>query len=119
MIGEYGYILPESYIPVGFVESIFRSPKRLNYFMVNSSKAKKRLNGLDSGVPSFKDQVILAAVPDICRTVFKKRSVSELSAQELAELIFSIRRSFFADVSQIARVIGVSYSDVAGILESI
>lgn len=119
MIGEYGYILPESYIPVGFVESIFRSPKRLNYFMVNSSKAKKRLNGLDSGVPSFKDQVILAAVPDICRTVFKKRSVSELSAQELAELIFRIRRSFFADVSQIARVIGVSYSDVAGILESI
>ena len=43
LVGEEGYILPESYVDVQFVESLYRTPKRMNWFLVNSSKAKKRI----------------------------------------------------------------------------
>ena len=118
VIGEGGFILPESFIPVEFVESIFRTPKRLNYFLMNSSKAKRRLEVSGKGLPSFKDQVILAAVPDICMSVFRKKYTSELDPEETVELIRQVRRRFSADISQIARVLGIPYSQVARMLES-
>jgi REP element-mobilizing transposase RayT len=118
VIGEDGYILPESFIPVKFVESIFRTPKRLNYFLLNSSKAKRRRDTSEGGLPSFKDQVILAAVPDICMSIFRKKDAAELDSDELVELIKQVRRRFSADIRQIARVLEMSYSKVAGMLES-
>jgi len=118
IIGEDGYILPESFIPVKFVESIFRSPKRLIFFMMNSSKARHRLESVNNNLPCFKDQVILAAIPDICRSLFRKESIQELSAEEVSELISQVRRRFSADLNQIARVVGVRYSDVVRMLES-
>ena len=41
LIGEEGYILPKMYVNVRDVEALFRYPKRLNYFLRTSSKAKK------------------------------------------------------------------------------
>ena len=117
LLGEYGYILPESYMPIKFVEAIFRTPKRLNYFMLNSSKAKKRIDSMNSRVPSFKDQVIEAAIPDICRSLFRKNGAADLAFKEMKELVQEVRRRFSADVNQIARVVGVEYSDVVNMLE--
>lgn len=118
IVGGNGFILPESFIPVKFVESVFRTPKRLNYFMMNSSKAKKRMLSQESGIPSFKDQVIIASVPDLCRSLFHKTVISELDELELTDLIKQVRRRFSADINQIARVLGVKYSDVARMLEA-
>lgn len=118
VVGEDGYILPESFIPVKFVESIFRTPKRMNWFMLNSSKAKRRLASSENGMPSFKDQVILAALPDICISIFRKPSISELGPEEMPGLVNEVRRRFNADIHQIARVVGIQYSEVARMLES-
>lgn len=118
IVGEEGYILPESFIPVKFVESIFRSPKRLNYFLLNSSKSKRRRDASEGGQPSFKDQVILAAVPDMCVSIFRKKDTEELDSEELVELIKQVRRRFSADIPQIARVLEIPYSKVARMLES-
>lgn len=116
LIGEDGYILPLSYIPVKFVESIFRTPKRLNYFLMNSSKAKKRLASED-GLPSFTDQVVLAAIPDLCRSLFRKPSAAVLSEEEMTELVKQVRRRFSSDVHQISRLLGIEYSKVTRMLE--
>ena len=43
LLGPDGFILPESYVNVRFVENLFRSPGRMNYFLTNSSKAKRTL----------------------------------------------------------------------------
>ena len=118
VVGEDGYILPESFIPVSFVESVFRSPKRLNYFLVNSSKARRRLDASGGGLPSFKDQVILAAVPDLCRSLFRKPGIEELNPKDMEELVRQVRRRFSADVAQIARILGIEYTDVVRMLES-
>ena len=117
MVGESGYVLPESYVNVAFVEKLFRTPKRMNYFLVNSSKAKRRLALKEDGLPSFRDQVILAAIPDLCQTLFHQQRVTDLTDEQRSELVFQIRRRFSADVNQIARVTGIPLSDAARMLE--
>lgn len=118
LVGEDGYILPESYVPVERVENLFRTPKRMNYFLQNSSKAKRRLasQGLDS--PSFRDQVLLSAIPDLCQTFFRKRSQAELSEEEMSELLKQLRYRFSSNVDQLARVVGLSYERVVTLLDA-
>ncbi len=117
LLSDDGYLLPESYIDVSFVESLFRTPKRMQYFLQNSSKAKKRLAQSEEGLPAFRDQVIVAAIPDLCRSLFQHPSVDGLKEPQLAELFRQLRFRFSADVNQIARAAGFSYEKVARLLE--
>ncbi len=117
LLGEDGYILPQSYVDVQSVENCFRTPKRMNYFLMNSSKAKKRLESKEN-LPAFRDQSILAVLPDLCRSLFQKVSVNELTVEELSELAKQIRFRFSADATQIARVCEVSYEMAAKLLDS-
>ena len=116
-IGEDGFILPQNYIDVGEVEQIFRKVSRLNFFLNNSSKAKKRLDS-DEKYPAFKDQVVLSALPDLLRSLFGKKSFGELSVSEKVECIRQIRFRFSADITQAARVCGISYSEAAKLIDS-
>jgi REP element-mobilizing transposase RayT len=116
-VEESGYVLPESYVNVDFVEKLFRTPKRMNYFLLSSSKARRRLALKEEGLPSFRDQVILAAVQDLCQTLFHQRTVDALTEEQRSELVSQIRRRFSADLNQIARVTGISLRDVIRMLE--
>ena len=118
IIGEDGYILPSSYVNTKYVEALFRTPKRMNFFLNHSSKAKKQLEG-ETNLPAFRDQIILAALPDLCRSLFQKATVLELAIDELSELAKQIRFRFSADANQIARVCGVSYSEAARLLDTV
>ena len=117
LICEDGYIPPEAFIPVKFVESIFRTPKRLNYFLMNSSKAKQRL-AKEDGLPSFADNVVIAAAADLCRTLFRKTKVEDLNEEEKTELVKQVRRRFSADAHQISRVLSLPYSEVTRMMEA-
>ena len=112
-----GYILPKCYVDVTAVEDCFRSPKRMNYFYNSSSKARKRIESSEGNLPSFRDQIILAAIPDLCRTLFQKERFEQLEAVEQSELLRQIRFRFSADVGQLARVCGLTYSDTARLLD--
>lgn len=116
-ICDSGYIPPSEYIDVQGVEKLFRTPQRLNYFHRNSSKAKKRLEA-DENLPAFRDQTILAALPDLCRSLFQKDSFSKLTADEKSEFARQIRFRFSADATQVARVCGISYAEAARLLDS-
>ena len=113
-----GYILPQNYVDVSSVETLFRTPTRLNYFLNSSSKAKKRLENNDN-LPAFKDQSILFLLPDLCRSLFQKSTFTELSPDEQKELLKQIRFRFSADPNQIARVCGLQYSQAAKMIDSI
>ena len=116
-ISDSGYILPQEYVDVETVEKLFRNPSRLNYFYNTSSKAKKRIEMSEGKMPAFCDQVILNALPDLCRSMFGKDSFSALSPEDKTEFMRQIRFRFSADVNQIARVCGVSYADAAKMLD--
>lgn len=112
-------ILPRNYVKVQKVESIYRTPRNMEYYLRNSSKARKRLEVNELNLPAFKDQTILAALPDLCRSLFDKENFSLLSEKEQTEFCRQIRFRFSADANQIARVCGISYADAARILDKV
>ena len=114
-IGSGGYILPESYVQVKGVEALFRTPKRLGYFLRTSSKARQRLEG---GVaPSFRDQNILSASEDLCHSLFRSNRISDLGVEQKTELLRQLGRRFSADLNQICRVTGIPYEEAARMLD--
>ena len=117
LIGPGGYILPECYVNKGYVEQLYGTPNRMNYFLNTSSKAQKRLESASQHLPSFKDQIILAALPDLYRTMFGKRHFGDLDSGEQTECLRQIRYRFSADPKQIARVVGITYADAAKLLD--
>lgn len=116
VLGEDGFVLPESYVCVDFVESLFGSPARMNYFLNASSKAKKVR---ESSGPSFKDQNINAVMIDICHTLFHVESPKELSKGDRRELLSQLRRRFGADLNQLSRVSGIPYTEAAKLLDDL
>lgn len=118
LVGEDGYVLPESYVPVELVESLFRTPKRMNFFLQNSSKAKRRGEFQGNDLPSFRDQVLYEALPDLCRSLFSKNNVSELNEEQRQELVRQLRRRFSADIHQIVRITSFPMKEVARYLDA-
>lgn len=113
--GKDGYILPDSYIKKEFVESIFKTPKRYNYFLRSSSKAKKTIER--EALPSFSDQNILASSRDLCRSLFRTDLFDDLNKSQKAELLKQLRYRFSADIAQLCRVLGTSYEEAANMLD--
>lgn len=111
-IDPRGFVSPSSYVQVEFVESIFRTPKRMHNFLKSSSKAR-RLNE----VPSFKDQMIVEGIHSLCISLFQRNTFAELTVQDQSEVIRQVRYRFSADPNQIARVSGLSYDEVCQRLE--
>ena len=119
-IGSQGYIDPRSYVNIKYVEeTVFCTPGRMNYYIANSSKAKRRLAAGDDNLPSFRDQSILAAVPDLCRSLFGKRYFNELNDSEKTEYLRQIRYRFSSNVHQIARVTGLTYEEASRLLDGV
>ena len=110
------YIDPISFVSIRFVEQLFVSPSRYNYFLQSSSKARLRLQ--ESALPSFRDQNILAGVQDLCHSLFRKHTLKELSPEETGELMRQLRFRFSADPAQLARVLELPYDQVVRLLDS-
>ena len=118
LVGDDGYILPDSYVDVEKVQNLYHTPKRMNYFLVNSSKAKRRLDAKDNA-PNFRDQVILPAIGDLCQSLFQKSSLEALTQDELAELLKQLRYRFSSHANQLARVTGIPYQKVVDLLDKV
>lgn len=117
LIGEDGYILPESYVNTKYVESLYRTPQRMNYFLSSSSKARKRIVSPEDCLPAFRDQTVAAALPDLLRSLFNCQRFDELSTDQQVETLRQIRFRFSADVNQVARVTGLAYETAAKLLD--
>ena len=114
IVDERGFIDPRSYVQVRLVESIFRSPKRMNFFLQSSSKAK-----LKRDLPSFSDQVVSKATKELVVSLFHVNRLSDLNGNQMSELFKQVRYRFSSDAAQIARTAEVSQQDVVRYLEMI
>ncbi|MBR4801639.1 MAG: hypothetical protein IK041_02385 [Bacteroidales bacterium] len=108
-----GVISPFSYIDVNFVESVFRTPKRMSYFLSKSSKARTVAK-----LPTFSDKTILMAVKELCISMYNKPDLSFLEDPQRADILRQIQYRFSADPNQIARVVGIPYATVATLIDS-
>ena len=116
ILGAEGYILPRSYVDTAFVESLYQTPKRMNFFLMSSSKAQQRLEG--KAIPSFRDQSLLNASLDLCRTLFRRNSPKELTTEQIVLLLREMRWRFSADINQLSRILGLTYKDAAKLFET-
>ena len=71
----------------------------------------------EDSMPSFRDQIVIAAIPDLCRTLCGKESLEWLGSDQIGEVLRQIRYRFSSNVDQIARVTGLSYSETARLLD--
>ena len=69
-------------------------------------------------MPSFRDQIILSALPDLCRTLYGKKEFSELEEGQKTEVLRQLRYRFSSNVHQLARVTGMSYEAAAKMLDT-
>lgn len=88
-------------------------------FLNQSSKAKTVINSSDSLIPSFKDQDILPMVEDLCRVLFKKKSIEELNPEQQTEILRQMRYRFSSNINQMSRVTRLPYETVAKLLDSL
>lgn len=114
-VGREGYVLQESYVSVNFVEKLFRTPARMNYFLNISSKARL-IEGRNN--PSFRDQIVQEACVDLCRTMFGSDSVEPLEKEEKKELLRQLKRRFCADINQLGRTTGLRPEEISRLFES-
>ena len=115
IVDEKGFISPLSYVQIQFVESVFRTPSRMNYFLQNSSKS---LNSKKQNLPTFKDQIVFSAMEDLCSSLFNKNNHSELNQIQKTELVKQFKRRFSADPHQISRVTGIPYETILQMLDT-
>ena len=113
IVDERGFVSPVSYVQKNFVESVFRSPNRMNFFLKNSSKAKN-----NAILPTFKDQSALAGMYDLCNSLFRKSSICDLTQEQKAELLKQMRYRFSADPKQLSRITGLSQDSVMELLDT-
>lgn len=118
IVNENGYIDPSSYVKKDIVESIFKSPKRMNFFLFKSSKAQRVITGDGGRATSFRDSLICASISDICTSRFHKSGIDELDEVEKVDLIWQLHRRFSSSANQISRVTGIEYAYVSKILEN-
>lgn len=118
LVGEDGYILPSSYVRTDYVEQLYRKPSRLDFFLRNSSKARRRLESGPEAQASFKDQTILAALPELCWALYGTSSFLALPEEHKREVLRQLRFRFSSNVHQLARVVGLSYDATARMLDS-
>ena len=111
---DNGMIVPESFVDTSYVERLFRKPSRYNFFLRTSSKARIKLED-DQHIPAFTDQVVGAAISNLCHSLFRKASVQLLNFEQKVELIRQLRFRFSSEIHQISRVCGFS-PDEASIL---
>ena len=112
-IEESGYISPSSYVSTAFVESIFRTPNRMNYFLRTSSKAR-----LVCESPSFSDQVLISALKDLCTSLYKTTKFSFLGDAQKSQILKQMHFRFSADPNQLSRVCELPYDTVCTLMES-
>ena len=116
LIAQGGYVLPASYMSVAGLEEYFQTPNRLNYFLRTSSKARLRME--KNAAPAFQDQVILSACGNLCQSLFRVKTISDLSSEQTAELLRQLKQRFSADINQLCRVTGIPYAEAAKMLDN-
>jgi len=112
IVTENGYISPSSYVQIEYVESVFRTPKRMLYFLLNTSKSKQH-----TSIPSFSDQVLFSAIQNLSMSAFDEKNLKNLCSEKMSQLLKQVRYRFSTDVRQIARVTGIPAEEVEGLID--
>lgn len=112
LMGEAGYILPQSYVDVQFVENHFARPKSLEYFLSVSASSRK----LKKDMVMFSDDIVRRAMYELLQNKYGVHSFDDVDSDMQVNLIKELRSHFNASAKQIARITGCNLKAVVKIL---
>ena len=107
------YIVPESYVDINEVESLYRTGRAFEYFLSVSFAARKSVNENIT----FSDEMIRSALNELLEKKYGAGSLDELDDFLRKNLLKDLRGRFSASPKQLARVSFISISDVIRYLE--
>ena len=106
-------VIPQSYIAVEEAERCFGSSRSFEYFLSSSLSVRK---GINENV-AFSDAVLRAAMTELLDKKYLVADVGQLNSFLLSHLLRDLKSRFGAPTQQLARVVGLSLSEVLRCLE--
>lgn len=103
-----GYVIPESYVDAAEVERCFGTCRSFEYFLSSSLSVRRGVN--DS--IAFSDDVLKTAMVELLEKKYIAAEVCELDDFLRSHLVRDLRQRFGAPTQQLARVVGLSLSEV-------
>ncbi len=109
-------IFPGEYVPVQLVEKIFRTPKSFLYFLAASK---------DTDVESREGRISYLSIPmqemrmnriSVSQELFGQPNLKKLDTGQRIRLAKTLRSRYNSSVKQIARLCGLVYSEIVGLL---
>jgi len=114
MIGNM--ISPEEYIPIELVEMIFRTAKGYSFFL-NYSKDEDVEKAMATYTRlSIPDSELRQHKKEICKSMFGSESSYNLTTKQRIRLAKSLRSKYECSAKQVAKVVGLVYSEVKGLI---
>ena len=107
-LSPYGYISPSSYIQTSFVESLFRTPKSMQFYLSTSN----RYESSNEGPIVFSDTFVIQGLNELLSKKYESLQVNELTDELRRRVVFELRRRFNCPPKQLARVLGVSLKTI-------
>ena len=111
-----GIVFPGEYVDVETVERLFKTHKSFSYFL-NTSKEEyiESKQGFNSHL-SIPIQEMRQHRNAMCKSMFKVDTIRSLSAQQRLKLAKALRRKYNSSAKQIAKLCGLVYEEVKGVL---
>ena len=109
-------IFPGEYVAYELVENIFKSVKSFNWFMCISKEEDVESRGGSISHLSIPIQEMRQHRNDICRELFNSNSIRTLNTTQRMKLAKVLRSRYNCSIKQIARLCGLVYGELAGII---
>lgn len=111
-VNSHGFIDPKCYVDYKLVERVFGRARSMEYFLSVSNR--KHAEETQVG---FSDALLIVALKELLAKRYDSISVPELEYDSQRVIIKQLRRQFYCQPKQIARICGLSLSRVYALLE--
>ena len=108
-----GYVLPQCYVDCLAVQRIYGRSRSFEYFLSTSLSLR---NGISENI-TFSDSMLLSAVGELLEKKYSVESISELDEFLKRNMLKDLKYRFSSSSKQLARVTGMTVSDVVRLLE--
>ena len=109
-------IFPGEYVAYELVEKIFKSPRSLNLFMCISKEEDIESRGGNISRLTIPIQEMRQNRNMICQELFGCNTVRTLDTSQRIKLARILRSRYNSSVKQIARLCGLVYEEIKGVL---
>ncbi len=109
-------VFPGEYVAYEIVERIFKTCRSFNFFLCITREEDIDSRGGSISLLSIPMQEMRQHKNEVCQDLFGKKSIKSLSTEQRLRLARTLRRRYNSSIKQIARLCGLVYDEVKGLI---